>query len=70
MSAERIARNFSFSSLVTADQVAYVFAVVGELPRLNLSFDPVVLLVGDGDCLACSTHKTASKECEKIILLI
>ena len=63
--------NIGLARLVAADQVADIFAVIGELSGGDLRLDPVILLVSDGDRFSCRTHKTAFKgSCGKIILLV
>ncbi len=53
--------NIGLACLIAADQVADIFAVIGELSGCNLRLYPVVLLIGDCDCFPCCAHKTASK---------
>ncbi len=52
--------NVSFAGSVAAGRIADILAVIRELASRNLSLDPVVLLVGNGDRFMCRPHKTAS----------
>ena len=51
----------SLARLIPADQVADIFAVIGELSSSDLRLDPVVLLICKRDRFSCRTHKTTSK---------
>ena len=44
--------DIGLARLVTANQITYVFAVIGEFARCDLCLDPTVLLVGHGDGFA------------------
>ena len=48
--------NLELADLVTADQIADIFAVIGEVTAIDLRLDPFVLLVSHVDGLAGSPH--------------
>ena len=42
--------------LVAAHEIAEIFTVIGVVTAGDLCFDPLVLLLGQGDCLSGSGH--------------
>jgi len=50
---------FSVSLLLSTDQIADIFAVVGVMSRFYLSFDPMVLLVSHGYGFSYGSHGRA-----------
>jgi hypothetical protein len=44
------------AGLVTPDQVADIFTVISETPRIDLAFYPIILIVGDGNSFAFGAH--------------
>lgn len=67
--ADRI--DIGLACLVAADQVADIFALIGELSGGDLRLDPFVLLLGDGDRLARRAYKNRLQGVvQKIILSV
>ena len=58
--------------LFASDQITDVLAVVGIVTSVDLSFDPVVLLISKGDGFTHSSHGAASYvgQYESIIILL
>lgn len=48
--------NISLAGLVTPDQVADIFTVISEFPRIGLAFYPTILIFGDGNSFAFGAH--------------
>jgi hypothetical protein len=61
--------DFRVACLVAANSIANVFDDVGEATGFDLRFDPLVLLIGDGNGLACGSHVSLHSAVLKIILL-
>jgi hypothetical protein len=48
--------DIGLAGLITPDQVADIFTVIRESPRIYLAFYPIILTVGDGNSFAFGAH--------------